>query len=278
MPPFFTIITSTYNAATTLPRLLNSLASQTCRDFNWIVQDGASSDTTMQIVEQYRDCLPEILADSSQDSGIYDAWNKAIDRWQDKMGEWVLFLGADDMLASKYVLSRVQNIINTLPKSIIFAAGDIVFLNTVKDFESSFKAPQSEIAFKRRIYTMPFPHNGLFTRKSAIQNKFNTAFHIAGDYDFILREFHSPSQLKRLGLLITYMGDGGISNTPENYKIIGKEMAFTIKTYAPNYIMLFKLNYIKYIILMMIKKYLLHSNIGLRVFLFLKKIKNKISK
>ena len=93
MPPFFTIITSTYNAAATLPRLLDSLASQTCRDFNWIVQDGASSDATIQIVEQYRDRLPEVLADSGKDSGIYDAWNKAIDRWQDKMGEWVLFFG-----------------------------------------------------------------------------------------------------------------------------------------------------------------------------------------
>ena len=104
MPPFFTIITSTYNAAATLPHLLDSLASQTCRDFNWIVQDGASSDATIQIVEQYRDRLPEVLTDSGKDSGIYDAWNKAIDRWQDKMGEWILFLGADDKLADVNVL------------------------------------------------------------------------------------------------------------------------------------------------------------------------------
>lgn len=117
MPPFFTIITSTYNAATTLPRLLNSLASQTCRDFNWIVQDGASSDTTMQIVEQYRDCLPEILADSSKDSGIYDAWNKAIDCWQDKIGEWILFLGADDTLLSHDTLATVKEKIITLKKT-----------------------------------------------------------------------------------------------------------------------------------------------------------------
>ena len=98
MPPFFTIITSTYNASATLPRLLDSLASQTCRDFNWIVQDGASSDATMQIVEQYHDRLPEILADSGRDKGIYDAWNKALDHWKDNLGEWIIFLGADDTL------------------------------------------------------------------------------------------------------------------------------------------------------------------------------------
>ena len=81
MPPFFSIITSTYNAEETLPPLLESLASQTCRDFNWIVQDGSSSDATMQLVEGYRDRLPEIFADSRKDCGIYDAWNKALDRW-----------------------------------------------------------------------------------------------------------------------------------------------------------------------------------------------------
>ena len=129
MPPFFTIITSTYNAAATLPRLLDSLASQTCRDFNWIVQDGASSDATIQIVEQYRDRLPEVLADSGKDSGIYDAWNKAIDRWQDKMGEWVLFLGADDKLADVNVLQCVQEKINRADANTLFAAGNIEIYN-----------------------------------------------------------------------------------------------------------------------------------------------------
>ena len=79
----------------------------------------------MQIVEQYRDRLPEILADSSKDSGIYEAWNKAIDRWQDKMGEWVLFLGADDTLYDSQVLEKVKNKLSGISKSILFASGDM---------------------------------------------------------------------------------------------------------------------------------------------------------
>lgn len=124
-PPFFTIITSTYNAASTLPRLLDSLASQTCRDFNWIVQDGASSDATMQIVEQYRDRLPEILAESSKDNGIYDAWNKAINRWNNNLGKWVLFLGADDKLCSDDTLEKSKQILSVLSNEVLFAAGNI---------------------------------------------------------------------------------------------------------------------------------------------------------
>ena len=65
--PFFSVITSTYNAAATLPRLLDSLSAQTCRDFNWIVQDGASTDATMEIVEHYRPRLPAVLEKNKKD-------------------------------------------------------------------------------------------------------------------------------------------------------------------------------------------------------------------
>lgn len=213
MPPFFTIITSTYNAAATLPHLLDSLASQTCRDFNWIVQDGASSDATMQIVEQYRNRLPEILADSSKDKGIYDAWNKAIDRWQDKMGEWVLFLGADDRLADENVLQRVQAKINCADANTLFAAGNIEICNIstekiIKKFESKLGC------FARRFRGLPIPHTGLFTRRSLLSSAcFNAHFLIAGDYDFVLRNWKAENQLLLLGVCITQMGSSGISST-----------------------------------------------------------------
>lgn len=278
MPPFFTIITSTYNAAATLPHLLDSLASQTCRDFNWIVQDGASSDATMQIVEQYRDCLPEILADSGKDSGIYDAWNKAIDRWQDKIGEWVLFLGADDKLASEDILAKVQKEIYYFPKTTIFAAGDIILSNEYGNLNSYFKAPSNTIAFKRKFYTMPFPHTGLFTRRSSIQKKFDTGFHIAGDYDFILREFQSPSQLKNINFFITHMGYGGISTTPDNNHLAKREMGLAIKKHSYFRFILFKSKQFKNYSFKVIKNNLLRSDFGTKIFFILKSIKNKFSK
>ncbi|MDR3362753.1 MAG: glycosyltransferase [Desulfovibrio sp.] len=80
MVPFFTIITATRNAAATLPRLLDFLACQTCRDFELVIQDGASTDGTVGLAEAYRDLLPALSLDSAPDRGIYDAWNKALGR------------------------------------------------------------------------------------------------------------------------------------------------------------------------------------------------------
>lgn len=232
MPPFFTIITSTYNAAATLPRLLDSLASQTCRDFNWIVQDGASSDATMQIVEQYRDRLPEILADSGKDSGIYDAWNKAIDRWQGKMGEWVLFLGADDKLLASSTLEDVKNKIESSKKNILFAAGDLIVVDEHDKIICDNIIDDNKIRFQQNKFKMSIGHPSLFTRKNVLlQYKFDTSFRIVGDHDFLIRAWQQHDQLFPIRITVTQMALGGISNNERHHGIlIREEFLISIKT------------------------------------------------
>ncbi|MDR0467100.1 MAG: glycosyltransferase, partial [Deltaproteobacteria bacterium] len=83
--PFFSVITATRNAGATLPRLLESLASQTCRDFELIIQDGASTDDTLAIVEAWRERLPALSPASGPDMGVSDAWNRALPRIR---GQW----------------------------------------------------------------------------------------------------------------------------------------------------------------------------------------------
>lgn len=276
MPPFFTIITSTYNAADTLPHLLDSLASQTCRDFNWIVQDGASSDATMQIVEQYRSRLPEILADSSKDSGIYDAWNKAIDRWQDKMGEWVLFLGADDLLADVDILNRVKNKIKHISDKIIFCAGDIIMFNQ-DNIQSQIILTTASDSFKRKNYKIPFPHSSLFTKKSCLlEHKFDISFKIRGDYDFILKTLNNKDQIHILHIIVTKMAVGGISSqehmrkrhTIESLKIFTKIKSFQgIIWSIDNYIYQYKLK---------IKNKLLQNRLGESIWVILQQIRKKL--
>lgn len=274
--PFFTIITSTYNAAATLPRLLDSLASQTCRDFNWIVQDGASSDATMQIVEQYRSRLPEILADSSKDSGIYDAWNKAIDRWQDNMGEWVLFLGADDLLADVDILNRVKNKIKHISDKIIFCAGDIIMFNQ-DNIQSQIILTTASDSFKRKNYKIPFPHSSLFTKKSCLlEYKFDISFKIRGDYDFILKTLNNKDQIHILHIIVTKMAVGGISSqehmrkrhTIESLKIFTKIKSFQgIIWSIDNYIYQYKLK---------IKNKLLQNRLGESIWVILQQIRKKL--
>lgn len=88
------IITATYNAATVLPRLIESLRAQTDPDFEWVVVDGVSTDGTLAILSEAGDVVTTFI--SEHDFGIYDALNKAINK---ASGDYYLVLGADDMLA-----------------------------------------------------------------------------------------------------------------------------------------------------------------------------------
>jgi glycosyltransferase involved in cell wall biosynthesis len=74
----YSIITATYNAETFLERLLASILSQSYPNFEWVVQDGGSTDNTLNILKKYPDV--RIKIQSEPDRGIYDAWNKAVAR------------------------------------------------------------------------------------------------------------------------------------------------------------------------------------------------------
>ena len=277
MSPFFTIITSTYNAAATLPHLLDSLASQTCRDFNWIVQDGASSDATMQIVEQYRDRLPEILVDSSRDNGIYDAWNKAIDHWQDKMGEWVLFLGADDKFLGEDTLETAKNKIRSLGENIIFAAGDLIITNKNNHIVHKIILTENTIAFRSNKLSMAIPHPSLFTRKKIIiQYKFDSSFKIAGDYDFLIKAWQKYDQLVPLHFIVTKMASGGISsNIYYRNLLIRENIQIFIKTKSIRGI-IYCLDDLTYKYKLLLKSVLQKTQFGTFLYGVIKKIHNKI--
>jgi glycosyltransferase involved in cell wall biosynthesis len=98
------IIVACLNARPLLLRCLDSIARQDYCDIEVIVADGGSSDGTAERLRGWQ--APSVSSFhwfSGPDAGIADAWNKAIARLS---GEWVLFLGADDVLAATDTLSR----------------------------------------------------------------------------------------------------------------------------------------------------------------------------
>ena len=103
----FTIVTAAYNSSRLIVDLCESLVSQTYQNIQWIVQDGASSDDTVKIIESYKNRL-NISLMNEKDTGVYDALSKAIKRIE---GEWVLFLNADDVLLNKKSLEKLANFI-----------------------------------------------------------------------------------------------------------------------------------------------------------------------
>lgn len=103
-PPLVSIVVPTMNSASLLADALQSLAEQSCRDFEVIVSDGASTDATVAIAQRFAASLPALRVDSRRDSGVYDAINRGVALAH---GEWFLVLGSDDSFHSADTLATV---------------------------------------------------------------------------------------------------------------------------------------------------------------------------
>jgi glycosyltransferase involved in cell wall biosynthesis len=110
------IITINYNNAAGLQKTMESVLNQTSRDFEYIVVDGASSDSSCQVISQQLAVSSQQLTGdvevsnirvrwiSEKDNGIYDAMNKGI---RMAKGEYVQFLNSSDTLVLPDVTERM---------------------------------------------------------------------------------------------------------------------------------------------------------------------------
>lgn len=269
--PFFTIITATYNAAGMLPCLLDSLAGQTCRDFEFIIQDGASKDDTVAIAESYRGKLPALSLASEPDTGIYDAWNKALPRIR---GEWVLFLGADDALYADDVLAHCKEAIQEKLKDcapqasappIRFAAGGIAITAPDGHVTRFLSGHAADAVSRLQSGGVPTPFPGLFIHRSVFEaHKFNPAWRIAGDYDLLCRTWVQADMGFALPLIVTDMRNGGVSNQLSHASVSLKETRDIAQEHFGNgWNMARKFQYVRSCVVSSLYKYFPESAPGL---------------
>lgn len=227
MPLFLSIIVATRDAAGTLPRLLDSLVTQTCRDFEVILQDGDSRDNTAKIAAAYCDTLT-IVWNSEKDSGIYDAWNKALAHMK---GEWALFLGADDKLYGDDVVAKTRQFIGEAKcargagEALLFASGGVVATSAEGIPLRYISGKVCGAVASLRAMEIPAPFPGLFIHGSLLkQPVFDASFRIAGDYEFLCKAWTHDDFCVRLPYLVTSMQCGGISDQSAYDAVIFKEI------------------------------------------------------
>jgi putative colanic acid biosynthesis glycosyltransferase len=166
----FSIITITRNNRTGLARTRTSLINQTCRDFEWIVIDGASTDGT---TDDLRTVPPDHWI-SEPDNGIYDAMNKGL---ACARGDYLLFLNAGDSLAAPDVLEKLS------PLSADFLYGDALEGGHYKRAR-----PHTRI-----LTGMITHHQSMLYRRAALGDlRYDTTYHIAADYKFTLAFLQKP--------------------------------------------------------------------------------------
>ena len=202
---FFTVVTATYNSEKTIAKTIESLLFQTYSDFEYILIDGMSNDSTIEIIKSYEIFFVEKGIKykwvSEKDSGIYEAFNKGVNL---SKGKWISFLGSDDIYLNN-ALKLYKNQIESLSTEI-----DFIYSNVKVENGKLYSKPWSWVKFKRKMmiaHVGGFHNRNYFTKYGL----FNEQYKIAGDYELLLR---AKKKLKThwLNQITVIMADGGISN------------------------------------------------------------------
>ncbi|WP_170519617.1 glycosyltransferase family 2 protein [Ruegeria atlantica] len=221
----FSILTAVWDRAATLPDALQSLDAQTYDNYEHVVQDGGSSDGTLELLNARTD--PRMRLVSETDRGLYDALNRATDR---ATGDVVGLLHSDDFFAHAEVLTRVAQVFEETGADAVY--GDLEYVSardTNKVVRHWVSGPYGPHKLKRGW--MP-PHPSLFIKRDVITRwgGYDDSFQISADYDSILRYFGQGCiSAAYLPEVLAKMRLGGASNgsvrrilrkSTEDYKAI----------------------------------------------------------
>lgn len=105
--PIVSIIMPCYNASSYLREAIESVQSQSYKEWELIVIDDGSTDDSRQIAQEYVELDSRIHLIKQPNSGACRARNNGIEHAK---GEYVKFLDADDILESECLATQVQQI------------------------------------------------------------------------------------------------------------------------------------------------------------------------
>ena len=115
--PRFSIATPAYNAASTLAETIESVREQTLENWEMVVVDDGSSDTTRELAESYAQTDPRIHVIAQANRGSGGAYNTSV---ANTRADLIVMLSADDLLEPDH-LARFDAFITANPGSGLYS-------------------------------------------------------------------------------------------------------------------------------------------------------------
>lgn len=203
MNPLFSIITVTYNAASTLPATLRSVGEQTCKLYEYLVIDGDSKDGTADLANASG--IDNLTVVCEPDRGLYDAMNKGLGLAK---GDYVIFLNAGDSFHSPNVLQLIADTImeNDYP-GIVYGQTQIVNADRKRIGDRHLTAPAilTLDSFKEGMVVC---HQAFIVLRKLVDN-YDTRYKFSADFEWCIRclqRSHRNCYIDRI--LIDYLSEG----------------------------------------------------------------------
>lgn len=198
------IITPCFNSAKTIAKTIESVLTQTYKNVEYIIIDGASNDNTLKVIQEYEPSFEgRLRVVSEKDNGIYDAMNKGI---RLATGELVGIVNSDDYYNFDSIEIMVQNMLD-------------VKYQILYGYQRNFKdGKETKICIYHHNFLdqQMITHPTCFVTKSVYNDfeSYNCKYKSSADYEFMLRIFHGGKvAFKPVYHIISNFAEGGMSDS-----------------------------------------------------------------
>ena len=212
------IITVNLNNRDGLQKTIDSVVSQTFKDYEWIVIDGGSTDGSKELIEQYADHFTYWV--SEPDNGIYNAMNKGI---RVAKGDYLQFLNSGDYLCDRTTLEKCLTSQDN---------ADVIYGNLyLTDSGTSQLRTYPDKLTLRFFLNDTLCHNATFIKRDIIQQEYyNEHNKLVSDWEFFLSQAIKNKTFSHINEPVIYYDMQGISSSSQ--QIVEEERQQVIaKTY-----------------------------------------------
>ncbi len=200
----YTIISLNLNNCQGLKKTIDSVLSQSCKDYEYIVIDGGSTDGSKTLIQNTPGIDHWV---SEPDKGIYNAMNKGINI---ATGEYCIFMNSGDSFYDNTVLEKVYPHLN---------GGDFYVGNTIEILDGQERTVYSPLKMTLdAILTGFINHQSTFTKTSLLKERpYNEKYKIVSDWEKLLKEWflHNKSYT-HMDIIISRFPLDGISYTNQD--------------------------------------------------------------
>lgn len=179
------IITSCYNRESTICDAITSVLQQDYPDIEYIIVDGASKDSSVEMIRKsIKGHEEKVKFVSEPDKGMYEAINKGI---RMATGDIIGLVHSDDFLYSPHTISNIVKQMKDTHADFLY--GDGLFVNA----ENTEKVIRKWIGGAYRLWKvrhgwLPL-HPTCYIRREVMQKRglYNETYKIAADSDLLFR-------------------------------------------------------------------------------------------
>lgn len=222
----FSIIVVCYNAGEKLHKTIESIRRQTEKDYEIIVEDGLSTDGSVEKLIPGED----LKIFRERDEGIYDAMNRAVSR---ASGAYLFFLNCGDYFEDETALARVRHFIKIDSSSQKRKLPPAIFYGNIRERATGAAVMSNpridEFACYRNV---PCHQACFYDRRLLAKRGFRICYRVRADYEHFLWCYYRAHALMHYMpvTVVSYEG-GGFSETKENKRRSAAEHRYIVRKY-----------------------------------------------